>query len=66
MGSEVAANLSPGQVPYDGRFVSQIRRVLPDIRFVELDLSHPIFHSFFDSNEAYRLGVNYIVYGLTH
>ena len=98
-----------------------MRRVLPDVRLVELDLSHPIFHSFFDiatlefkqyydrdtphfmgafldndpnkrllfvanynndvgedwdlghrldpidlSNEAYKLGVNYIVYGLTH
>jgi len=100
-----------------------MRRVLPGGRFVDLDLSHPIFHSFFDiesfdivpqyydlgkpvfrglfedndshkrlmaivnfntdisnywefssegarvvdeSNEAYELGVNYIIYGLTH
>ena len=103
-------------------FETQMRRVLPDVRMVELDLSHPIFHSFFDiatlefkqyydrgkplfigafqdndpnkrllfianynndvgeywewsdtgwtpidlSNEAYKLGVNYIIYGLTH
>jgi len=103
-------------------FETQMRRVLPDIRFQELDVSHPIFHSFFDittlefkqfydrdkpyfmgafenndpskrlllianynndvgefwefsdtgwvaidlSNEAYKLGVNYIVYGMTH
>lgn len=104
-------------------FDVQMRRVLPDVRMVELDISHPIFHSFFDvatldfvqyydrgvkplfigafegndpskrllfianynndvgeywewsdtgwtpidlSNEAYKLGVNYLVYGLTH
>ena len=103
-------------------FDIQMRRVLPDVRMVELDLSHPIFHSFFDiatlefhqyydrgtplfigayldndpkkrllfianynndvgeywefsdtgwtpidlSNEAYKLGVNYIIYGITH
>jgi hypothetical protein len=100
-----------------------MKRVLPDGRFVDLDASHPIFHSFFeinrldiipqayiaghpifrglyedndphkrlqmivnyntdvsqfwewsgtglrpidDTNEAYKLGVNYIIYGLTH
>lgn len=103
-------------------FQDRMRDVLPDGRLVELDASHPIFHSFFDidaldhthpyysvksvfygifedndpkkrlmvvvnfnndigeswewsdtgfipielSNEAYKLGVNYIVYGLTH
>jgi hypothetical protein len=103
-------------------FETQMRRVLPDVRMVELDLSHPVFHSFFDiatlefkqyydrgkplfiaafedndpnkrllfvanynndvgeywewsdtgwtpidlSNEAYKLGVNYVVYGMTH
>jgi hypothetical protein len=104
-------------------FEAQMKRVLPDVRMVELDISHPIFHAFFDvatldfvqyydrgskalfigafedndpskrllfianynndvgeywefsdtgwtpidlSNEAYKLGVNYIVYGLTH
>jgi hypothetical protein len=104
-------------------FDAAMRRVFPDGRFVDLDASHPIFHSFFevdnldiipqayiagkpifrglfedndqkkrlqmivnyntdvsqfwewsgtglrpidDTNEAYKLGVNYIVYGLTH
>jgi hypothetical protein len=103
-------------------FEAQMRRVLPDVRMVELDLTSPIFHAFFDvttlefkqyydrgkpyfvgayqdndptkrllfianynndvgeyweysdtgwtpidlSNEAYKLGVNYIIYGMTH
>lgn len=104
-------------------FAQQMRRVIPDGRFVDLDPSMPIFHSFFEihsfdiipqdydrgrpilrglfedndpkkrlmaivnyntdvsnfwefsdegfapvelSNEAYKLGVNYVVYGLTH
>jgi hypothetical protein len=104
-------------------FEAQMKRVLPGGRFVDLDASHPIFHSFFeidhldiipqayiagrpifrglyedndphkrlqmivnyntdvsqfwewsgtglrpidDTNEAYKLGVNYIIYGLTH
>jgi hypothetical protein len=103
-------------------FEAQMRRVLPDVRMVEMDLAHPIFHSFFDiatlefhqyydrdrpqfvgaflgndpnkrllfianynndvgeyweysdtgwtpidlSNEAYKLGVNYVIYALTH
>lgn len=104
-------------------FQFQLERVLPDARLVLLDVSHPIFHAFFDvasldfvqfygrnehayfygvfedndpakrlllianynndigeywefsdtgwtpidlSNEAYKFGVNYIVYGLTH
>ena len=104
-------------------FEAQMKRVLPEGRFVDLDASHPIFHSFFeihrldiipqayiagtpvfrglfedndprkrlqilvnyntdvshfwewsgtglrpidDTNEAYKLGVNYIIYGLTH
>jgi len=104
-------------------FEAQMRRVLPDGRFVDLDASQPIFHSFFEidslaivpqyydqgkpvfrglfedndpakrlmvmanyntdisnfwefsatgfkpideSNEAYKLGVDYIIYGLTH
>lgn len=104
-------------------FEAQMKRAVPGIRMVELDVSHPIFHSFFDiatldfvqfygrgerplfvgafqdndpskrllfianynndvgeyweysdtgwtpidlSNEAYKLGVNYIVYALTH
>ena len=104
-------------------FETQMRRVLPEGRFVDLSPTHPIFHSFFEinsfdiipqyydrgapvfrglfedndpnkrlmamvnfntdisnfwefsatgfrpvdeSNEAYKLGVNYIIYGLTH
>ena len=109
---------------YDwNNFEQQIQRVLPEGRFVELDASKTIFHSFFEidsldivpqyydrgapsfraifegndlskrmmvmvnyntdiseywewsdtgfkpideSNEAYKLGVNYIIYGMTH
>ena len=29
-------------------FETQMRRVLPDVRFFDLDASHPIFHSFFE------------------
>jgi hypothetical protein len=104
-------------------FAENMRRVLPGVKFYDLDLSHPIFHCFFeidslddfpqaynagrpvfrgvyqdndprqrlqmvvnyntdisqfwewsgrgfrpvpDTNEAYKLGVNYIIYGLTH
>ncbi len=104
-------------------FEAQMKRVMPGGHFVDLDASHPIFHSFFeidrldlipqayiagrpqfkglyenndprkrlqvmvnyntdisqfwewsgtglrpiaDTNEAYKLGVNYIIYGLTH
>jgi hypothetical protein len=104
-------------------FEMMMRRVMPDGLFIDLDPSHPIFHSFFEinsfeiipqaydaarpvlrglfenndpkkrlmmmvnfetdvshfwefsdsgfapveeSNEAYKLGVNYLVYGLTH
>ncbi len=104
-------------------FEAQMKRVMPEGRFVDLNASHPIFHSFFeinrldiipqayiagtpifrglfedndpgkrlqilvnyntdvsqfwewsgtglrpidDTNEAYKLGVNYIIYGLTH
>jgi hypothetical protein len=104
-------------------FAAQMERVLPGVRFVDLDPSYPIFHSFFEidsfdivpqyydrgqpvfrgifenndptkrlvaiinfntdvsnfwefsdtgwkpideSNQAFKLGVNYIVYGLTH
>ena len=98
-----------------------MRHVFPNVRFYEMEISHPIFHSFFesvarhspgvqrrardlrgvyedndptkrlqmiinyntdisqfwewsgtglrpidDTNEAYKLGVNYIIYGLTH
>jgi hypothetical protein len=104
-------------------FADNMKRVLPDARFVDMDTTHPIFHSFFEihtldyfpqaynagqpvfrgiyedndpskrlmmivnyntdisqywewsgrglrpfdeTNEAYKLGVNYIVYGMTH
>jgi Domain of unknown function (DUF4159) len=103
-------------------FEANMRRALPDVRFVDLEVAHPIFHSFFeiksldipqayvggepifrgvfedndpnkrlqmivnfntdisqfwewsglglrpiaDTNESYKLGVNYIVYGMTH
>jgi hypothetical protein len=106
-----------------GHFEAQMRRVLPEGRWVRLDNAHPIFNSFFNikdidaivhpmyglapsyygifedndpscrlmavanfdndvpeywewsgqglypfdmSNEAYKLGVNYVIYGLTH
>jgi len=112
------------RAPYDwGPFAENVRRMFPNEQLVQLDLAHPIFHSFFDiktldfvqaydrggpaqfwglfpnndhtkplrlianfnndvsqywewsdtgfmpvdlSNEAYKLGVNYIIYGLTH
>jgi hypothetical protein len=104
-------------------FEANIKRLLPYARFVDMEVSHPIFHSFFEitsledfpqaynagkpffrglyedndsqkrlmliinyntdisqywewsgrglrpfdeTNEAYKLGVNYIIYGLTH
>jgi hypothetical protein len=104
-------------------FAENMRRVMPEGRFLEMDTSHPIFHSFFEihtlsnfpqaynagapvfrglfedndptkrlqmivnyntdisqywewsgrglrpfdeTNEAYKLGVNYIIYGLLH
>jgi hypothetical protein len=104
-------------------FEAQMRRVLPELRLVDLDATHPVFHAFFEidspeafvppyggllprflgmfedndpekrlllvanynndlgeywefsdtgyapvdlSNEAYKFGTNYIVYGLTH
>jgi hypothetical protein len=110
---------SPGWGPFE----ANMRRVLPNVRFFDMDASHPIFHSFFEidnldivpqaynagapvfrgvyegndprkrlqmiinyntdisqfwewsgtglrpidqTNEAYKLGVNYLVYGLTH
>ena len=103
-------------------FAAQMRRAFPDLRAIEIDVTHPIFHSFFElkkldvphplvrvkpvyygyfrnndprdrmiaivnynndlaeywefsdtgmfavdwTNDAYKLAVNYIVYGLTH
>ena len=101
----------------------QMRRVLPENRWIEIDVTHPVFHTFFDlkkidyphpmfpgmvpdyqalfenndpngrmialanhnndlaeywewsdrgffgidpTNEAYRIGVNYVIYSLTH
>jgi hypothetical protein len=101
---------------------AQLERVLPEYRPIEIDVSHPVFHAFFDmetiyfphplvnvtpsyyglfenndptkrmlaivnynndiaeywewsdtgwlpidiTNEAYKLGVNYVIYALTH
>jgi hypothetical protein len=110
---------SPGWEPFE----ANMRRVLPDVRFFDMQPTHPIFHAFFEinrldvipqaynagqpifrgvyedndqskrlqiiinyntdvsqfwewsgqglrpidqTNEAYKLGVNYLVYGLTH
>ena len=103
-------------------FAAQVHRALPEYRFIEIGVEHPIFHSFFElkridvphplvrvdpkyyglfenndprdrmmaivnynndlaeywewsaegyfpvdiSNDAYKLGVNYVIYGLTH
>jgi hypothetical protein len=104
-------------------FETNMQRVLPGVRFFDMETSHPIFHSFFeidsldnfpqaynagrpifrgvyedndphkrlemivnyntdisqfwewsgrglrpfnDTNEAYKLGVNYLIYGMTH
>jgi len=104
-------------------FEADMKRAMPEARFVDLDASHPIFHSFFEidrldvvpqayirdrpifrglfedndptkrlqmivnyntdvsqfwewsgtglrpideTNEAYKLGVNYLIYGMTH
>jgi hypothetical protein len=104
-------------------FEQNVRRALPGVRFYDMNVSHPIFHSFFEinsledfpqaynagkptfrgafedndpngrllmivnyntdvsqfwewsgrglrpfdeTNEAYKLGVNYVIYGLTH
>ena len=104
-------------------FEANMNRVFPGVRFFDMDMSHPIFHAFFeinnldvipqaynagkpyffglyedndpskrlmmivnyntdisqywewsgtglrpidDTNEAYKLGVNYLLYGLTH
>ena len=45
-------------------FEQQLRRVLPDAQLVELDISHPVFHSFFDIDtlemyEMYGLPVRF-------
>jgi hypothetical protein len=113
---------SPGNMGY-ANIEANFKRIFPELRFVDLTVAHPIFHSFFDipsfdvvhqyydrgppvfraifedndpskrimvllnfntdvsnfwefsaqgfvpveeSNEAYKLGVNYLVYALTH
>jgi hypothetical protein len=38
-------------------FEEQVRRVVPNARLVQLDETHPIFHSFFDINIAETVGV---------
>ena len=40
----------PGGIGGGGweHFAANMRRVLPDPRFVDLDVSHPVFHQFFD------------------
>src|SRR5207244_9095292 len=102
---------------------ANMKRVIPDVRFFDMEASHPIFHAFFEidrldivpqaynsgrpvfrgvfedndrskplqmivnyntdisqfwewssvglrpldqTNEAYKLGVNYVMYGMTH
>ena len=109
---------SPGWAPFE----ANMKRVLPDVQFFDMQASHPLFHAFFEindldipqaynagkpifrgvfedndpskrllmivnyntdvsqfwewsgtglrpidqTNEAYKLGVNYLIYGLTH
>jgi hypothetical protein len=127
----IVDDFKPRRGRFGGRFggglgvisAAAMARVLPNGKFVDLDASHPIFHSFFEvdrldivpqayvagrpvfrglfedndqtkrlqvivnyntdisqfwewsgtglrpideTNEAYKLGVNYIIYGLTH
>ena len=119
---KVAGQFGPAGGGWES-FEDNMRRVLPAARFLDLDLSHPIFHSFFEigsledfpqaynagrpifrgvfedndpqkrlqvvinyntdisqywewsgrglrpfdeTNEAYKLGVNYLIYALTH
>ena len=119
---KVAGTFGAGGGGWD-TFEENIARVIPGARFVDMQISHPIFHSFFEidslanfpqaynagppifrglfedndpkkrlmmivnyntdisqywewsgrgfrpfdeTNEAYKLGVNYVIYGLTH
>ena len=119
---KVAGDFGSGGGGWD-TFEQNMTRVLPGARFVDMDVSHPIFHSFFEitslkdfpqaynagepifrglfedndpkkrlllivnyntdisqywewsgrglrpfdeTNEAYKLGVNYVMYGMTH
>ncbi len=119
---KIAGTFGAGGGGWDN-FERNMKRVFPDARFVDMDASHPIFHSFFEiksltdfpqaynagqpifrglyedndprkrllvivnyntdisqywewsgrgfrpfdeTNEAYKLGVNYVMYGMTH
>ena len=42
------------------KFLEQIHRVLPDASPVELDTSHPLFHSFYDINKIIQVTNNEI------
>ena len=63
------------------RFEANMKRVLPDAQFVDMDVpivnyntdisqfwewSSAGLRSIDETNEAYKLGVNYIIYGMTH
>jgi hypothetical protein len=37
------------------QFMTQVRRVLPNASIVELDVTHPLFHCFFDINEIIQV-----------
>src|SRR5262245_52170938 len=119
---KVAGEWGPGGGGWEN-FEANMKRVFPNARFFPMDLSHPVFHCFFEikslknfpqaynagdpvfrglfedndprkrlmvvvnyntdisqywewsgrglrpsdeTNDAYKLGVNYIIYGLTH
>jgi hypothetical protein len=36
-------------------FFAQVRRVLPDAKLVELNVSHPLFHCFFDIDKIVQV-----------
>ena len=40
-------------------FEQQMRRVLPEMQMVELDVSHPIFHCFFEIDDLSKLSGSY-------
>lgn len=42
-----------------GYFEAQMRRVLPDVHFFDLDQTHPLFHSFFEINSPTEIPQNY-------
>lgn len=50
---------------------AQLQRALPELRLIEIGPEHPVFSSFFKVDDIYMragtdIGVNYIVYALTH